>query len=116
MKHPGSQEYPIDIVTDIVRFYKQGVTISELAAKYQRAEAQVKIEIEQFTRLHGRDSISKNMQTIQMAESRLIQMAAEMKNGSTTGAQIQRYRGLLFWYSKADLNEGIVFIPENLLV
>ena len=115
MKLP-TKEVPTDVMTDIVRFYKQGTPVEAIAEKYKWNTADLILEIGKHTRLNGRDKIVENMNLLQMAEVKLIEMAKEIKNGSTTGMQLCRYNALLFWYTKADLNEGIVFIPKKLLL
>ena len=109
-------EYPTDTTTNIIRFYKNGMSLYELADKYFKPVDELRSEIAKFTRLRSSDCLDENISLLKRTEDKLIQMALNLKSGSSTGDQIQRYRGLLFWYTKADLNEGVVFIPERLLV
>ena len=102
-------------IQDMVTFYRKNVPIKSLADRYSVTEKQVRDSIRVFVKLHGRDNMEENENLIQLAENKLIDLAKKMKCGQTDSSMFARYRALLFWYTKADLNEGIVFIPKNLL-
>lgn len=99
---------------EIVRLYREGITLKELEARYKIPYYILRNRLyDNSVRINVSDSMSENCGLIQMAESKLIQMAKDMKQGEF--GKLDQYKELLFWTSKADLNEGMVFIPTTLL-
>ncbi len=106
-------EIQSDIFNEIVSLYRNGTTLKELESKYNIPYHILYNRLAYIVKINVEDKISCNLALIMFAESKLIEMAKEIKQGEIE--KLMRYNALLFWTSKADLNGGNVFIPENLL-